>query len=339
MKTGNKLPFILITGFLGSGKTTLLGGWLKDERFRRAAVIVNEFGTVGLDHRVLKRVEEKTTLLQGGCACCNVRDDLVRELTRILNERDQDGVVDCVIMETTGLADPAPIMFSILTHPVLQHHFYIDRVVTTLDAVNGKLHLDRNPESVKQLAAADHIVLTKTDLADRSALEALRARVKALSPAASVAEAENGNLAAAAVFDSAPTRTAAPNAELASLLPQGETSAAAHAAGIRSMSVRFYEPLDWVAFGLWLSMLLYARGEQMLRVKGIVDVGESGPVVLNGVQHIIHPPRHLDSWLQEERRSEIVFIMKQISPDEILSSLRAFQDVIGARAAIHEIQF
>lgn len=337
MKTGNKLPFILITGFLGSGKTTLLRGWLKDERFRRAAVIVNEFGTVGLDHRVLKRVEEKTTLLQGGCACCNVRDDLVRELTRILNERDQDGGINCVIMETTGLADPAPIMFSILTHPVLQHHFYIDRVITTLDAVNGKLHLDRNPESVKQLAAADHIVLTKTDLADRSTLEALRVRVKTLSPTASVAEAENGNLDAAAVFDGAPTRTA-PNADLG-LLRQSEKSAAVHAAGIRSMSVRFYEPLDWVAFGLWLSMLLYARGEQMLRVKGIVDAGESGPVVLNGVQHIIHPPQHLDSWLQEERRSEIVFIMKQISPDEILASLRAFQDVIGAKASIHEIQF
>ena len=332
MQQTGKLPLTIVTGFLGCGKTTLLSALLKKPALSRAAVIVNEFGRAGLDHRILRRVDEKTTLLGGGCVCCNIRADLVRELTNIQSARDR-GELDCdrVVIETTGLADPAPIMFSVLTDPMLQHHYTIDAVISCVDAVNGMLHLDTTPESVKQIAVADKIILTKTDLAQADALPALREKIRAFNPAAQIFEAVYGDIDAQALLrtDALPPRDAP------AALPA--IPARRHGSEVRSVSIRFYEPLDWGAFGLWLSMLLFAHGEEIYRVKGMVDTGASGPVAINGVQHIIHPPQHFDSWGEEERRSEIVFIMRSIAPREILDSLRAFQGVLGAAAQIEEV--
>lgn len=333
MNEQKKIPFTIITGFLGSGKTTLLSHWLREERSKNAAVIVNEFGAVGLDHRILRRIEEKTKLLSGGCVCCNIREDLIIELSALLNARQSgQSEVDQVIIETTGLADPAPILFSIFTHPVLQHHFYIRGVVTTVDAVNGALHIRCNPAAVKQIAAADKIILTKADLADS---QKLHRQIQRINPAAKIFTASNGILAPSDVLaDDALSESCEQKARWATdtCMDSGAT-----VSEIYSVSIRFYEPLDWVAFGLWLSMLLHSHGENMFRVKGIVDVGGAGPVVLNGVQHIIHPPQHLESWESEERRSEIVFIMKKLTTHEILASLQAFQNVIGAKPEIEEV--
>ena len=161
-----KLPVTIITGFLGSGKTTVLSHWLEHPMFQRVSVIVNEFGQAGLDQRVLRQIEEKTVLLSGGCACCNIRDDLVKELAAMIDSRDRGELdVDRVVIETTGLADPAPILFSIMTDSVLRHHYQVDCVVTCLDAVNGSFQLEHTSESVKQIATADKVLLTKTDLA------------------------------------------------------------------------------------------------------------------------------------------------------------------------------
>jgi G3E family GTPase len=333
--TGNrKRPVTIITGFLGSGKTTLLGKVLKHPSLTHTAVLVNEFGKVGLDHHLLQRIDESTILLGGGCVCCSTRGDLVNGLSELLNQvqRGDLAALDRVIVETTGLADPAPILFTILTHPVLQHHFYIDHVIVTVDAVNGHLHLDRQVESAKQVAAADKIIITKTDIADEAEVRGLLARIHSINPSVQISEASYGEIDPKMLFHS--DRLHVKRARIQTVDPL----AASHVTDTRSISIAFDRALDWTAFGLWLSMLLHARGEDVLRVKGIVDVGGAGPIVLNGVQHIIHPPDHLDEWPSDDRRSRIIFIMRGIDPMDILQSLKAFQYLIGAKAELLEME-
>src|ERR687890_258282 len=175
MEGKTRRPVTVVTGFLGSGKTTLLARVLSAPSMANTAVLVNEFGEVGLDHHLLRRVDERTVLLGSGCVCCTTREDLVDALLQLLDldETDEIPRLDRVVIETTGLADPAPILYTIFTDPVLQHHFSVDLVIATVDAVNGDLHLDRNQESRKQVAAADRIVVTKTDLAEPQAVKAL----------------------------------------------------------------------------------------------------------------------------------------------------------------------
>jgi G3E family GTPase len=325
---GTKRPVTVVTGFLGSGKTTLLGRVLTEPSMANTAVLVNEFGEVGLDHHLLRRVDERTVLLGSGCVCCTTREDLVGALLELL-DMDQRGEVprlDRIVIETTGLADPAPILYTIFTDPVLQHHFSVDLVLTTVDAVNGHLHLDRNPESLKQVTAADKIVVTKTDIAEPGAVPGLLSRLGTINPSARIFEAAFGEVDVGELFRPGGTGT--------HTVPRSvsERSTDLHDVGeTHSFSVTFDGPIDWTAFGIWFSMLLHARGEDVLRVKGLLDVGEVGPVVLNGVQHIIHPPQHLDEWPDEDHRSRIIFITKRIRPEELLGSLEAFQELLGAR--------
>ena len=296
-----KRPVTVVTGFLGSGKTTLLARALGAPQMAKTAVLVNEFGKVGLDHHLLRRADEKTVLLEHGCVCCTTRDDLVEALLDLLEEEDRGAIpsLNGVVVETTGLADPAPILYTVFSHPVLQHHYRVDLVVCTVDAVNGRLHLENNPESEKQVAAADTVVVTKTDLLeDGERVRALIGQLRSINPSARVVEASFGEIPPGELFRP----------------PVG-----GHDFVVRS-----------AAFGIWLSMLLHARGEGVLRVKGLLDVGEAGPVVLNGVQHVMHPPQHLDAWPDEDRRSRVVFIARGISSEDILASLDAFRPIIGA---------
>ena len=321
-----KRPVTVVTGFLGSGKTTLLGKVLMEPSMANTAVLVNEFGEVGLDHHLLRRVDERTVLLGSGCVCCTTREDLVGALMELLN-MDQGGEIprlDRVVVETTGLADPSPILHTVFADPVLQHHFSVDLVLTTVDAVNGDLHLDRNPESAKQVTAADKIIVTKTDIAKPDSVKRLVSRLRGINPSAGVIEAAFGEVDVGGLFrsDGAGTHAAFPAWEAGGPHDVGETY---------SVSVTFDGSIDWTAFGIWFSMLLHARGENVLRVKGLLDVGEMGPVVINGVQHIIHPPRHLGEWPDEDRRSRIIFITRRIRPEELLDSLRAFRGLLGAR--------
>jgi G3E family GTPase len=321
-------PVTVVTGFLGSGKTTLLGKVLSEPSMANTAVLVNEFGEVGLDHHLLRRVDERTVLLGSGCVCCTTREDLVGALLELLglDERGEIPRLDRVVIETTGLADPAPILYTIFTDPVLQHHFSVDLVLTTVDAVNGDLHLDRNPESLKQAAAADKIVVTKTDIAEPSAVQSLLSRLATINPSARILEAAFGEVAVDELLRPGDAR-APTGPEL--ILPGPDDL---HDVGdTHSVSVTFDGPIDWTAFGIWFSMLLHARGEDVLRVKGLLDVGGAGPVVLNGVQHIIHPPEHLEGWPDEDRRSRIIFITKRIHPEELLASLEGFRELLGAR--------
>jgi G3E family GTPase len=293
---------------------------------------------VGLDHHLLRRADEKTVLLENGCVCCTTREDLVDALLKLLDEEARGAIpaLDRVVVETTGLADPAPILFSVFAHPVLQHHYYVNLVICTVDAVNGEAHLDRNPESTKQVAAADVIVLTKTDVAKAGVTNVLRSRLRGTNPSARIVEASFGEVDLTNLFhptaDLSPIRS--PNgADASKAVPENHGPGdgnARHVSRTHSTSLTFDGPVDWAAFGVWFSMLLHARGEDVLRVKGLLDVGEAGPVLLNGVQHVIHPPDHLEEWPDEDRCSRVVFITRDILSEELLASLKAFRCIVGA---------
>jgi G3E family GTPase len=328
-----KRPITLVTGFLGSGKTTLLRHLLAGPEARHTAVLVNEFGDIGLDHHLMQRLDEQTILLGGGCVCCMLRHDLVQALSDLL-DRDQRGAMPRltrIVIETTGLADPAPILFTVVTHPMLQHHFDIAGVVTTVDAVNGQRHLDQHPESLKQVVSADEIILTKIDLTQSDTVLALRARLQAINPTARLTTAVFGQVEGSHVLDCRDSRVSAAQLARASQAA-GEAAGmpSVHSGEIRSLALSFAQPLDWSAFSVWLSMLLHARGEDVLRVKGLLNVGGVGPVVLHGVQHIMHAPEHLARWPDTDRRSHLVFILRAIEPHDIVRSLQAFQHLLGA---------
>ena len=297
------------------------------------AVLVNEFGKVGLDHHLLRRADEKTVLLEHGCVCCTTREDLVYALLNLLDDEDKGRIpaLDRVVVETTGLADPAPILFTVFSHPVLQHHYYVERVISTADVLNGHLHLDRNPEATRQVAASDVVVLTKTDVAEDGEISALRARLQRINPSALIIEVPFGEVD--------PDQLLRPAADWNNSAPTPEAfvvADGAHVSRTHSTSLTFDGPVDWAAFGTWWSMLLHARGEDVLRVKGLLDAGETGPVLLNGVQHVMHPPEHLEAWPDDDRRSRLVFIARGISSEELIGSLEAFRRIIGARPRLLE---
>ncbi|EXX87042.1 cobalamin biosynthesis protein CobW [Paenibacillus darwinianus] len=342
MAANVKIPVIILSGFLGSGKTSLLTRALKQPQLANSAIIVNEFGRMGLDHHLLSRVEERTLLVGGGCVCCSMREDLVNACMELLEDMQRGAKprVDRIIVETTGLADPSPIWFTVLRHPVLQHHFHVESVLVTVDAVNGMLHLDSHDESIKQISAADRVIVTKTDIADGEEIERLRRRIGQLNPAAEVELTDSEDTKSARFFADNPDSVRSPRTRCAMAAADGgregrsaedgRNGSGGHTDATHSVSIRFDRPLDWHAFGLWLSMLLHARGTDILRVKGLLDLGGEGPVSLNGVQHIIHPPEHLDGWPDGRRTSTIVFIMKKVQPQQVTSSLLAFQHMLGA---------
>jgi G3E family GTPase len=305
------IPVALVTGFLGSGKTTLLSRLLAHPEMGETAVIVNELGEVGIDHHLLRRVDERTVLLPSGCLCCALRGDLADELRDLIARRDAGEIPAFrrVVVETTGLADPAPIVFTLLSEPLVKHQYRLECVVTTVDAQHGLVH----DESVSQAAAADRLVLTKTDLADPAPVVA---RLRRLNPGAPIVESVFGDVAPSALFDGVERD---PRDLVYDDSPE-------HAHEVRALCLTFDEPLDWTAFGIWLTMLLQARGSDILRVKGLLDVGADGPVVLNGVQHVVHPPEHLPAWPDEDHRSRIVFIGRSIEREALERSLAAFNE-------------
>lgn len=335
-KNGNRsapIPVSVITGFLGSGKTTLLRALLRQPGMSGTAVIINEFGAVGLDHELVEAIDGETTLLQGGCVCCTVRDDLTLTLERLLRKHVEGAIapLERVVIETTGLADPAPILQLLMGVSSLAQAYVLDSVITTLDAVHGLAQLERHPESVRQVAMADRIVLTKTDLAAFSAPARCAARIARLNPQATMMTARNGDIDAGMLFGAGSTvmadrvRDGDPAAgRLTSACATGrcdhvDHAGAVHDAGIQSHSLVFEEPLDWAEVSDWLGGLAYFHGASLLRVKGILDIrGESAPVAVHGVHHLIHPPAALGQWRGQERCSRLVFITQDLDRTTLL---------------------
>jgi len=309
----------LLTGFLGSGKTTLLRRLLADPALKDTAVIINELGEVGIDHLLVERLDDQMVLLSSGCVCCTVRGELATTM-RDLHSRRERGLVPPfrrLVIESTGLADPFPVLSTLKADPVLRHHFRAAGVVTTVDAVNGFGQLDRYIESVRQVAVADAIVLTKTDIAEEAVTARLAARLDAINPSAPRLSAADAPLDADALLQ-------AGGSGWFKAIAEPSMAMAAHA-GVRAFSIIVDAPLDWTAFGVWLTMLLNRHGARILRVKGILALeGEELPVAVHGVQHLVHAPTHLSRWPSEDHRSRLVFIVEGIEPDLVRRSFSIF---------------
>ena len=307
----DKLPVVLVTGFLGSGKTTLISRLLRRPELGETAVIVNELGDVAIDHYLLRRVDERTVVLDSGCVCCSLRGDLADELRDLLSRRTRGEIPPFarVVVETTGLADPAPVAYTLLSEPVVRHHYRLESVVTTVDGVNGI----REPESVKQAAIADRLVVTKTDVADRGAVREVEEQLARLNPAAPIIEAVFGAVEPDRILDGG-------GRDVRELSFDGH----AHRDDLHAVAVFLDDELDWTTFAIWLTMLLQARGSDILRVKGLLNVGGAGPVLLNCVQHAVYPPEHLESWSDEDHRSRLVFIGRGFDAEQLEGSLRTF---------------
>jgi G3E family GTPase len=311
-----RLPVTVVTGFLGSGKTTLIGRLLAHPGMNRAAVIVNEFGEVGIDHDLIAASSENVALLSNGCLCCVVRTDLQETLRTLFAQRRAGEVIDFdrVLVETSGLADPAPVIQTLATDTMLAAHYRLDGVVTLVDAVNGPGQLDREAEAVKQAALADRLLITKTDLADATALrehpraQPTRGRRRRRSRARSTGVPTSIGLATPGPTPGGIGRCAGSGS--------GEAPAGARAApqiARSTFTLWFDRPFGWQAFTAAMELLTSLRGPDMLRVKGLVNVeGEPGPVVVQGVQHVFHPPVTLAAWPSDDRRSRLVFITRGI---------------------------
>ena len=316
-----KHPVTLLTGFLGSGKTTLLSELLAHPDMDETAVIVNELGEIGIDHHIVSQVDERTVVLDSGCVCCVMRGDLADELRDLFSRRIRYEIPNFhrVVVETTGIADPVPILFTLLSEPVVRHHFTLDSVVTTVDAVNGSVQLLKQPESVKQAAVADRLVITKTDIADSFQVEEIEDQLKKINPTAPMFHVLHGKVSPTVLFKGEERDVRDLN------LHETDDD---HLSDVRAFSLILDEEVSWTAFGVWLTMLLQARGEDILRVKGLLNTGGEGPLLLNGVQHVVHPPAHLDEWPDEDQRSRIVFIARRTTREEVESSLVAFNQIL-----------
>ncbi|MCF8477118.1 MAG: GTP-binding protein [Pseudolabrys sp.] len=339
------IPLTLLTGFLGAGKTTLLNRLLKDPALADTAVIINEFGEVALDHLLVDYIGDNMVLLQSGCLCCTMRGDLVDSLEQLLRDLDNGRCqFGRVLLETTGLADPAPVLQTAMAHPYLVKRFRLDGVVTVVDAVNGEATLDAHPEAVKQAAVADRIVLTKTDIADADQTAQVRERLRALNPAATILDAANGEATADRLLNCGLYDPARKIPDVKKWLA-AEAYAQHHEHGhhhhhhdinrhdehIGSFVLTADQPIPAGTLDMFLELLRASHGAKLLRVKGIVQLAEmpDTPVVVHGVQHVFHPTARLERWPDDDHRTRLVFITRDL-PERTVREL--FEAFIGAPA-------
>ncbi|MBA4799688.1 CobW family GTP-binding protein [Allorhizobium sp. NPDC080224] len=329
----------VLTGFLGAGKTTLLNGLLSQPDLSDVAVIINEFGSIGVDHLLVETIEDDTVLLQSGCICCTIRGDLKQAILSLFEKRKSGRIAPFtrLIIETTGLADPAPIVATLTADLMLKYHFRMGNIITVVDVPNGRHNIETYAESARQVAVADRLVVTKADIAGPEATGALIAPLSAMNPAATVEISDPKNAAASLVVTEDIHDLAARPADVRRWVSaeryhdhaHGEVEDVNMHGAIRAVSVTTPNAVSWPRFTTWLSLLINRHGNRLLRVKGIVAVeGQETPVVIHGVQHLIHPPVHLAEWPGDDRGCVLVFITDGDIGD-IAQSFSAFVDSPG----------
>ncbi|WP_285423234.1 GTP-binding protein [Pseudomonas sp. efr-133-TYG-103a] len=320
----------VITGFLGSGKTTLLKRLLSDENMGDTALLINEFGDVGIDHLLVEEVAPDTVLLPSGCVCCSIRGELRDALSGLLERRGRGEIPAFrrVILETTGLADPAPILATLNNDPHLRGRFHIGLVVTLVDASHAEMQQRLQPEWLAQVAAADRLLISKTDTVSPEQQQVLRARLHTLNPAPVLdsADIHSGDQ----LLLGEGLRSAEPAHEVARWQLHRVQSTPARHGDAQVCCLTFERPLDWIGFGVWLSMLLRCHGERILRVKGLLNVNNSqAPIVIHGVQHCLHAPVHLPAWPSDDHTSRLVFILRGLDADQLRRSFTVFSQSLA----------
>ena len=356
-----RIPVTILTGFLGAGKTTLLNHLLRQPQMEGCAVLINEFGEVGVDHHLVEKVDESLVVLDSGCICCSVQGDLVRALKGLFMRalrRELKGLRR-VLIETTGLADPAPVIHTLLSEPFLSERYRLDGVVTAVDATHAREQLASHNEAMRQVAMADRLLLTKCDLASEEVRAEVAALVSALNPGARQVEVAQGRVAPEQIFDCGLYDPGGKTPDVAAWLGEeavravhraspapawrrpgagqravfGESADAQvserHSAGVHSFVLCFEEPLAWYEFSDGLSLLLQVYGGRILRIKGLLNVaGDPQPRVLQCVQHSVYPATSLEAWPDgppyHDRRSQLVFIVRDLAQEEVASILGSF---------------
>lgn len=357
----DRIPVTVFTGFLGSGKTTLLQKLLTHEGGEGVAVIVNELGEISLDHLFVRSISETAVVMKNGCICCSMRTDLQDGIRELIDGRYQGKIppFNRIIIETTGLADPTPIAQTLTGDPMLVRQTRLANIITTIDALFGAEQIQKHPESLRQAAVSDRLVLTKSDIATSKQINDTIKAVKRINPLAMIIDSNQEENLWKLLFDIDPFDPETKSKEVQawlSNLPEIKTAQSGKAFkmmrpdkrvseneqktyhkiwnkgenAVETFTIKTEEPLNWTAFSIWLSALIYKHGERILRIKGLLNIpGAKGPVVINTVQSYITPPHHLEEWPDEDHSSRIVFIVQGISPELMKRSLDRFLELMN----------
>lgn len=346
-------PVTVITGFLGSGKTTLLSALLKKEEMKNVAVIINEFGEVGLDHALVEHSDENIVELQNGCICCTIQGDLQKTMLDLIDKMTRGDIsyFDKVIIETTGLADPVPIIHTLISSMDLQRIYTLDGVITVVDATNGEKTLDLQPEAVKQAALAERIIISKIDLIEKDKELSLETRLRAINPSIKIIKSSFGDVSISDLIDLGAYDPFSKSRDVKEWLAaesmdthhdhdhdHHHVNVNRHDENIEAFSMTSDKPVNMMAFGLFKDLLMAQMGPDLLRLKGIINIeGKDRPAVIHGVQHIFHPVHWLEKWPENDQQTKLVFITRNVKKEQIEGFFNALMGLVEDKGMPKEI--